>query len=88
MSTILPFRKPSARTSPQHEPACVAVNATACARDLFVEARIRVTGNAWLGAATAGDRNAERMYWDAYVATKAQRSPAKVARIEMARGLR
>lgn len=92
MSCILPFRKPSARTSPQHEPCAVAVKVTRldreAVRDMFNEARIRVLGNAWLSAATAGDRPAERMYWDAYCAANAKRSPAQVARIEMARGLR
>ena len=92
MSRILPFRKPSARTSPQHEPACVAVNATVpdreAVRDMFNEARIRVLGNAWLIASTAGDSIAERRFWADYVAAKAKRSPAQVARIETARGLR
>lgn len=92
MSRILPFRKPSARTSPQHEPACMPVNVTRidreAVRDMFNEARIRVLGNAWLIAATAGDDRAERQFWDAYVEAKAKRSPAQVARIETARGLR
>lgn len=92
MTRILPFRQSSARTSPQHEPASVAVNVTRvdceAVRDMFNEARIRVLGNAWLIAATAGDDKAERQFWDAYVEAKAKRSPAQVARIEAARGLR
>lgn len=92
MSTILPFRQPSARTSPQHDRKAVPVNVTApdceAVGDMFNEARIRVLGNAWLIAATAGDARAERQFWDAYTAAKAKRSPAQVARIETARGLR
>ncbi|MGN2244911.1 hypothetical protein ACFWZU_15560 [Frateuria sp. GZRR33] len=90
--SVIAFPKRAARTSPQHEPACVEVNATApdceAVRDMFNEARIRVLGNAWLIAATAGDDKAERQFWDAYVEAKAKRSPALVARIETARGLR
>ena len=89
---VIPFPQKLARTSPQHELACVEVNATVpdceAVRDMFNEARIRVLGNAWLIAATAGDDKAERQFWDAYVEAKAKRSPALVARIETARGLR
>lgn len=92
MTTILAFRKPSARTPPQLEPAGVAVNVTPIdresIREMFNEARIRVLGNAWLIASTAGDARAERQFWDAYTEAKAKRSPALVARIETARGLR
>lgn len=59
MSRILPFRKPSARTSPQHEPACVAVNATApdceAVRDMFKRARIRVLARIVTAATLADD---------------------------------
>ena len=89
---VIPFRKASARTSPQLESACVAVNVTAidceAVRDMFNEARIRVLGNAWLIASIAGDALAERKFWADYVAAKAKRSHAQVARIETARGLR
>jgi hypothetical protein len=92
MSTILPFPKRRTRTSPQPDPARVAVNVTPIdresVREMFNEARIRVLGNAWLIASTAGDSRAERQFWDAYIAAKAKRSPALVARLEMARGLR
>lgn len=85
-------RKNRDRKAPDVEPARVGVNVMAAAResarDMFNEARIRVLGNAWLSAATADDRPAERMYWDAYCAANAKRSPAQVARIETARGLR
>lgn len=90
--SVIAFPKREGRTSPQHEPRAVAVKVTRldreAVRDMFNEARIRVLGNAWLSAATADDRPAERMYWDAYCAAKAKRSPAQVARIETARGLR
>ena len=90
--SVISFPKRGGRTSPQHELACVEVNATVpdceAVRDMFNEARIRVLGNAWLIASTAGDSIAERQFWDAYVAAKAKRSPAQVARIETARGLR
>lgn len=88
MSRILPFRKPSARTSPQHEPACVAVNATASGRDLFVEARIRVLGRAYVLAMLQDDRATAKRLWADYTRAQSQRSPAQVTRIETARGLR
>lgn len=92
MSTILPFRKPSAHTFPQHEPACVAVNATApdceAVRDMFNEARIRVLGELWRVYWALGKDAEAKHVWGKYVAAHAKRSPAQVARIEMARGLR
>lgn len=90
--SVISFPKRGGRTSPHVEPAGVAVNVThidcETVRDMFNEARIRVLGNAWLIAATAGDARAERHFWDAYTEAKAKRSPAQVARIETARGLR
>lgn len=92
MSRILPFRKPSARTSPQHEPACVEVNATApdreAVRDMFNEARIRILARLWRAYWVMGNEADARRVWADYVAAKAKRSPAQVARIETARGLR
>lgn len=89
---VLPFRQSSARTSPHRDAKPVAVNVTPIdresVREMFNEARIRVLGNAWLIAATAGDSRAERHFWNAYTEAKAKRSPELVARIETARGLR
>lgn len=90
--TILAFRKPSARTYPQHDRAAVPVNVTSIhrgtARDMFNEALIRVLGNAWRNAFVAHDRQAERMYWGAYGEAVRNRSPGQVARMERERGLR
>lgn len=92
MSTILPFRKPCARISPQHDPSRVAVNVTAIqrelARDMFNEARIRVLGEAWKLATLADDRLAERDFWERYCEAVKRRSPAMVARLEAVKGLR
>lgn len=64
MSTILPFRQLSARTSPQHEPACVAANATApdceAVRDMFKRARIRVLARIVTAATLADDMKTAR----------------------------
>lgn len=90
--SVIAFPKRCGRTFPHPHPHHVAVNVTRidreAVRDMFNEARIRVLGNAWLIAATAGDTQSERQFWDAYVDAKAKRSPAQVARIETARGLR
>lgn len=90
--SVLPFPKSIERTRPQSEGARVPVNVTRIdresVREMFNEARIRVLGNAWLIASTAGDAKAERMFWDAYIEAKAKRSPELVARIETSRGLR
>ena len=59
MSTILSFRKPSARTSPQHEPCAVAVKVTRldreAVRDMFKRARIRVLARIVTAATLADD---------------------------------
>jgi len=92
MSTILPFRQPSARTSPQLDRKAVPVNVTGAGceavRDMFNEALIRVLGQLWPVYWSLGMNAEARAVWDRYVAAKAKRSPAQVARIETARGLR
>lgn len=68
MSTVLPFRHPSARTSPQHDRTAVSVNVTApdceAVRDMFKRARARVLERLIVVASLADDmataRRAER----------------------------
>jgi hypothetical protein len=90
--SVISFPKRGGRTSPQHEPACVEVNATVpdceAVRDMFNEARIRVLARLWRAHWVMGKDAEARRVWADYVAAKAKRSPAQVARIEMARGLR
>jgi hypothetical protein len=59
MSTILPFPKRRTRTSPQPDPARVAVNVTApdceAVRDMFKRARMRVLSRIVTAATLADD---------------------------------
>lgn len=88
MSTVIPFPNRKGRTSPQRDTSPVAVNAKPCGRDLFVEARIRVLGRAYVLAMLQDDRATAKRLWADYTRAQSQRSPAQVARIETARGLR
>ena len=90
--SVIAFPNRSARTSPQLESACVGVNVTApeceAVRDMFNEALIRVLERLWPVYWSQGMTAEAQAVWERYVAAKAKRSPALVARIETARGLR
>jgi len=64
MSTILPFRQPSARTSPHLDRTAVPVNVTApdceAVRDMFKRARIRVLARIVTAATLADDMKTAR----------------------------
>lgn len=88
MSTILPFRQPSARTSPQHDRKAVPVNVTApdceAVRDMFKRARIRVLSRVIVAASLADDmataRRAQRDLDDLKRGLfRASKAPSEVA---------
>lgn len=68
---VIPFPQKLARTSPQLELACVAVNVTRVrrevGRDMFLEAHARVLARVWRAMWVVDDPG-ERAAWDAFMA--------------------
>lgn len=86
--SVIAFPKRAARTPPQHEPACVAVNATVpdceAVRDMFKRARIRVLSRVVTPATLADDMKAARRAQDELTAIqaglfRASKAPSEVA---------
>ena len=73
--SVIAFPKRAARTSPQHEPACVEVNATVpdceAVRDMFKSARIRVLSRIVIAATLADDMKVARRAQDELTAIQA-----------------